>query len=53
MVLMRRTREDLRMPSFHGNFFVHSVDLLAMPTGLVVPIEIQIKDNITAPFVVL
>ena len=44
------------MPSFHGNFFVRSIDLLAMPS---VPqawsyaIEIQIEDNITAPFVVL
>ena len=43
------------MASFHGNFFVRSTDLLAMPA---VPqdqsyaIEIQIEDNITAPFVV-
>ena len=45
----------LRMASFHGNFFVRSTDLLAMPA---VPqdqsyaIEIQIEDNITQPFVV-
>jgi protein transport protein SEC24 len=42
------------MASFHGNFFVRSTDLLAMPA---VPqdqsyaIEIQIEDTITAPFV--
>ena len=47
---------DLRMSAFHGNFFVRSTDLLAMPS---VPqdqsyaIEIQIEDNLTAPFVVL
>lgn len=43
------------MSSFHGNFFVRSTDLLAMPA---VPqdqsyaIEVQIEDTITAPFVV-
>lgn len=43
------------MSSFHGNFFVRSTDLLAMPA---VPqdqsyaIEITIEDTITAPFVV-
>jgi protein transport protein SEC24 len=42
------------MASFHGNFFVRSTDLLAMPA---VPqdqsyaIEIQIEETITAPFV--
>jgi protein transport protein SEC24 len=46
----------LRMASFHGNFFVRSTDLLAMPT---VPqnqsyaIEIDIEDTLTSPFVVL
>ncbi|KAF9018039.1 CPII coat sec24 protein [Hymenopellis radicata] len=46
----------LRMSSFHGNFFVRSTDLLAMPA---VPqdqsyaIEIQIEETISAPFVVL
>jgi len=43
------------MASFHGNFFVRSTDWLAMPA---VPqdqsyaIEIQIKETITAPFMV-
>jgi protein transport protein SEC24 len=46
----------LRMSSFHGNFFVRSTDLLAMPA---VPhdqgyaIEIQIEETLTQPFVVL
>lgn len=46
----------LRMSSFHGNFFVRSTDLLAMPA---VPldqsyvIELQIEETITTPFVVL
>lgn len=45
----------LRMSSFHGNFFVRSTDLLAMPA---VPqdqsyaIEIQIEESINTPFVV-
>jgi protein transport protein SEC24 len=45
----------LRMSSFHGNFFVRSTDLLAMPA---VPqdqsyaIEVQIEETVTAPFVV-
>lgn len=45
----------LRMASFHGNFFVRSTDLLAMPA---VPqdqsyaIEVQIEEAITTPFVV-
>ena len=44
------------MSSFHGNFFVRSTDLLSMPS---IPldqsyaIEVQIDENITAPFVVL
>lgn len=43
------------MSSFHGNFFVRSTDLLAMPA---VPqdqsyaIEVQIEETITSPFVV-
>ena len=44
------------MASFHGNFFVRSTDLLAMPavpTDQSYVIEIQIEDTITAPFVVL
>lgn len=44
------------MASFHGNFFVRSTDLLAMPavpTDQSYVIEVQIEDTITAPFVVL
>ena len=44
------------MSQFHGNFFVRSTDLLAMPSvpqDLSYAIEIQIEDNITAPFVVM
>lgn len=43
------------MAQFHGNFFVRSTDLLALPA---VPldqsyaIEVQIEENITTPFVV-
>ena len=45
----------LRMSAFHGNFFVRSTDLLAMPAvpqDLSYAIEVQIEDTITAPFVV-
>ena len=43
------------MSSFHGNFFVRSTDLLAMPAvpqdqGYV--IEVQIEETVTSPFVV-
>ncbi len=54
-VMRVRASRGLRMASFHGNFFVRSTDLLAMPA---VPqdqsyaIEIQIEENITTPFVV-
>lgn len=43
------------MSSFHGNFFVRSTDLLAMPTvpqDLSYAIEVQIEDTLTAPYVV-
>nr|GAT57329.1 protein transporter SEC24 [Mycena chlorophos] len=51
-----RASRGIRMASFHGNFFVRSTDLLAMPT---VPqnqsyaIELEIEDTLTAPFVVI
>ncbi|EKM77335.1 hypothetical protein AGABI1DRAFT_43626 [Agaricus bisporus var. burnettii JB137-S8] len=54
-VMRVRASRGLRMSSFHGNFFVRSTDLLAMPA---VPqdqsyaIEIQIEETITTPFVV-
>ncbi|KAG5650908.1 COPII subunit [Sphagnurus paluster] len=54
-VMRVRASRGLRMASFHGNFFVRSTDLLAMPA---VPqdqsyaIEIQIDESITTPFVV-
>lgn len=44
------------MSQFHGNFFVRSTDLLALPA---VPmdqsymVEVQIEENITTPFVVM
>ncbi|KAF9009995.1 CPII coat sec24 protein [Cyathus striatus] len=55
-VMRVRASRGLRMSSFHGNFFVRSTDLLAMPA---VPqdqsyaIEVQIEETITSPFVVL
>ncbi|KAI0631186.1 protein transporter SEC24 [Trametes polyzona] len=55
-VMRVRASKNLRMSAFHGNFFVRSTDLLAMPSvpqDLSYAIEIQIEDNITAPFVVL
>ncbi|KAN0084376.1 Sec23/Sec24 trunk domain containing protein [Tylopilus felleus] len=55
-VMRVRASKGLRMASFHGNFFVRSTDLLAMPavpTDQSYVIEIQIEDTITAPFVVL
>lgn len=54
-VMRVRASRGLRMSSFHGNFFVRSTDLLAMPAvpqdqGYV--IEVQIEETITSPFVV-
>ncbi|KAH8103085.1 protein transporter SEC24 [Cristinia sonorae] len=54
-VMRIRASKNLRMSSFHGNFFVRSTDLLAMPAvpqDLSYAVEIQIEDTITAPFVV-
>ncbi|KAH9478436.1 Protein transport protein SEC24 [Psilocybe cubensis] len=54
-VMRVRASRGLRMAAFHGNFFVRSTDLLAMPA---VPqdqsyaIEVQIEEAITTPFVV-
>jgi protein transport protein SEC24 len=45
----------LRLTSFHGNFFVRSADLLAMPTvaqNQSYAIEVEIEETITAPYVV-
>jgi len=50
-----RASKGLRMSEFHGNFFVRSTDLLAMPSIPVdqsYAIEVQIEENITTPFVV-
>lgn len=55
-VMRVRASKGLRMASFHGNFFVRSTDLLAMPavpTDQSYAIEIQIEDTLTQPFVVL
>ena len=54
-VMRVRASRGLRMASFHGNFFVRSTDLLAMPAvpqdqGYV--IEVQIEETLTSPFVV-
>ncbi|KAK0567842.1 COPII subunit [Tilletia horrida] len=54
-VLRLRATKGLRATAFHGNFFVRSTDLLALPA---VPldqsyaIECEIEETITAPFVV-
>ena len=54
-VLRLRTSKGIRATQFHGNFFVRSTDLLALPA---VPldqnyaIECEIEEAITAPFVV-
>ncbi|TFK72080.1 CPII coat sec24 protein [Pluteus cervinus] len=54
-IMRTRVSRGLRISSFHGNFFVQSTDLLAMPA---VPqdqsytLEVQIEETITSPFVV-
>ncbi|EST05043.1 WW domain protein [Kalmanozyma brasiliensis GHG001] len=54
-VLRLRATKGIRATAFHGNFFVRSTDLLALPA---VPldqsyaIECEIEETITAPFVV-
>ncbi|KZT60942.1 hypothetical protein CALCODRAFT_491881 [Calocera cornea HHB12733] len=55
-VIRVRASRGLRMSQFHGNFFVRSTDLLALPA---VPwdqsyaIEMQIEETLNQPFVVL
>ena len=54
-VMRVRASRGVRMNEYHGNFFVRSTDLLAMPT---VPIdqsycvEIILEENLNVPFVV-
>ena len=55
-VMRVRTSRGLKLSAFHGNFFVRSTDLLALPS---VPIdqsyviELGIEDPLPQPFVVL
>ncbi|WWC69712.1 protein transporter SEC24 [Kwoniella pini CBS 10737] len=55
-VIRVRASRGIRMSAFHGNFFIRSTDLLALP---VVPtdqnyvIELQLEDDIKGSFVVL
>lgn len=55
-VMRIRTSRGLKLQAFHGNFFVRSTDLLALPA---VPIdqsyviELAIEDPLSQPFVVL
>jgi len=55
-VIRVRATRGIRMSAFHGNFFIRSTDLLALPT---VPldqnyvIELQLEDDLKGPFVVL
>ncbi|TIA91225.1 hypothetical protein E3P81_02140 [Wallemia ichthyophaga] len=54
-VMRVRATRGVRMSEYHGNFFVRSTDLLAMPT---VPIdqsycaEVTLEENLNVPFVV-
>lgn len=44
------------MKAFHGNFFIRSTDLLSLPAVPIdqsYAIEVELEDNITAPFVVM
>ena len=55
-VIRVRATRGIRMSAFHGNFFIRSTDLLALPT---VPtdqnyvIELQLEDDLKAGLVVL
>ncbi len=55
-VIRVRATRGIRLSAFHGNFFIRSTDLLALPT---VPedqnyvIELQLEDDIKGAFVVL
>ncbi|KAF8609164.1 protein transporter SEC24 [Ceratobasidium sp. AG-I] len=55
-VMRVRASRGLRMSQFHGNFFVRSTDLLALPavpTDQSYMVEVQIEESLTAPFVVM
>lgn len=55
-VIRVRATRGIRLSAFHGNFFIRSTDLLALPT---VPedqnyvMELQLEDDLKGPFVVL
>ncbi|KAJ2745038.1 COPII subunit [Coemansia sp. BCRC 34301] len=53
-VLRVRASKGLRMASYYGNFFLRSLDLLALPNGLPnhsYAVDIEIEDTLTAPVV--
>lgn len=55
-VIRVRASRGLRMKAFHGNFFIRSTDLLSLPAVPIdqsYAIEVELEDNITAPFVVM
>jgi protein transport protein SEC24 len=55
-VIRVRASRGLRMKAFHGNFFIRSTDLLSLPAVPIdqsYAIEVELEDNITAPWVVL
>ncbi|MBW0470699.1 hypothetical protein O181_010414 [Austropuccinia psidii MF-1] len=54
-VMRVRASRGIRLSAFHGNFFVRSTDLLALPAVAMdqsYAIELQIEDPISVPFVV-
>lgn len=55
-VIRVRASRGIRMSAFHGNFFIRSTDLLALPavpTDQSYTIELQLEDDIKSSFVVL
>ncbi|KAJ2809979.1 COPII subunit [Coemansia furcata] len=53
-VLRVRASKGLRMASYYGNFFLRSLDLLALPNGLPnhsYAVDIEIEDTLTSPVV--
>jgi protein transport protein SEC24 len=51
-----RASRGVRMSSFHGNFFLRSTDLLAMPTvpnDVSYMIELEVEETITQPYIII
>ncbi|VDB88711.1 unnamed protein product [Peniophora sp. CBMAI 1063] len=55
-IIRVRASRGVRMSSFHGNFFLRSTDLLAMPTvpnDVSYTIELEVEETLSQPYIII